>query len=66
MFARMVEKKLGDANGDGNVDNDDITTIADYIIGKNVDNCYELNADLNGDKEVNVADIVELNNLLGE
>ena len=66
MFARMVEMKLGDANGDRTVDEDDVTTMADYIIGKNVDNCYELNADLNGDKEVNVADIVELNNLLGE
>ena len=59
-FARKVEMKLGDANGDRNVDKNDVTTIADYIIGKNVDNCYELNADLKDDKVVNVADIVKL------
>lgn len=66
MFARMVEKKLGDANGDRSIDDEDVRTVADYILNKNTEGCYELNADLNNDKTVNVADIVELNDLLKE
>ena len=54
----------GDANRDGEVDEKDVNTIVSYIMGDIPEHLDEEAADLNGDKKVNVADIVELNKLL--
>ena len=48
----------GDANGDGVVDNKDLSTIANYIVTGNAKGINLVNADANGDLKVNVADIV--------
>lgn len=59
----------GNANADGYIDEKDVNTIADNIMGNVPEDPYEFNeysADLNGDGKVDVADIVELNNLLKE
>ncbi len=54
---------LGDADNDGIVDNNDIDEIASYIMSRDTNNIRFLNADMNGDNEVNVADLVLLINL---
>lgn len=48
----------GDANGDGVVDNKDLTAIAHYIVTGDAKDISLVNADANGDQKVNVADIV--------
>lgn len=48
----------GDANGDGAIDNKDIDTIVHYILTGDTKNFVFMNADVNGDQKVNVADIV--------
>ena len=52
-----TEKLLGDANADGTVDVADITTIASYILGKNIAVFSMTNADANEDGVIDVADI---------
>ncbi|MBO4814578.1 MAG: leucine-rich repeat protein [Muribaculaceae bacterium] len=48
---------LGDANNDGTVDVLDVTTIINYILGKNPDPFVFNAANVNGDAEVDVMDI---------
>ena len=55
-----VVKKKGDVNGDGDVDQKDIDAIVSYLYGDITDDFDEEAADVNGDKVVNVADIVEI------
>lgn len=59
-----IELLPGDANCDGVVDENDVKAIANHIIGETQGDFDEDAADLNNDGKVNVADIVELNNLL--
>ena len=47
----------GDANGDGQVNVNDITVIAAYILGNNPEGFVFDNADANGDGQINVNDI---------
>lgn len=47
----------GDANNDGFINVNDITTIATYILNGNADNFNFGNADVNGDGTINVNDI---------
>lgn len=47
----------GDANNDGSINVNDITTIATYILNGNADNFNFGNADVNGDGTINVNDI---------
>lgn len=54
--------KLGDANGDGEVDYTDVETIIDFIMNGETDSFIFNNADLNDDKAINAADIVLLVN----
>lgn len=49
---------LGDADGNGTVDTDDIVEVSNKIMGKPSDNFVEGNADVNGDGVVNAVDIV--------
>ena len=54
----------GDANGNGVVDADDIAIIVDYLLGKNPQNFSFENADVNNDKAVNIADILQIVNII--
>ena len=52
--------RKGDINGDGEVNVADVTTLVDYILGKNPTNCDESACDINGDNEINVSDVTSL------
>ena len=54
----------GDANEDGEVDVMDITSIINYILGKNPDPFNFDNADVNADNEVNVMDVTAIINMI--
>ena len=54
----------GDAFEDGVVDTKDIAAIAEYLMGKNPANFSKNNADANKDGTINVADIVEIVNII--
>ena len=56
-WMKPAGNKLGDANGDGNVDVADITAIASHILGTNPENFNAENADVNQDGTIDVADI---------
>ena len=55
---------LGDADGNGIVDNDDVIEVSNKILGKPSDRFVENNADVNGDGKVNAIDIVLIINSL--
>lgn len=55
---------IGDADGSGSVDNNDIKAIADYIMGKNPTGFKKENADFNEDGVVDVADLVMVIDML--
>ena len=50
---------IGDANGDGEVNNKDVVTLFRHISGADVA-CIEANCDVNGDKEIDNKDVVAL------
>lgn len=57
----------GDANGDGEIDVFDVTTIAEYILngGNDPDASINVdNADVNHDGEINVFDITEISSII--
>lgn len=54
----------GDANGDDKLDESDITTIEQYIIGKSPARFVKEAADANSDGQVNVGDITVITNIL--
>ena len=54
------DMKAGDVNGDGEVDQTDLATLKDYIMGRNPDDFIFMLADLNTDNEVNVFDLVRM------
>ena len=60
----QIDLVKGDANGDGDVDKDDIAAVVNYIMTGNRDGFFYNNADLNGDTKVNAADLVLLINQL--
>ena len=57
---QLTIKKLGDANGDGDVTEADVEAVAKHIMGQTPTGFDKEAADVNGDKVVNVADIVEI------
>ena len=57
---------IGDANGDGVVDDADIKEIVNYIMGVPSSKFIFNNADANGDNTVNVVDIVIVGNIIKE
>lgn len=57
---------IGDANDDGELTDADVKAIACHILGNTPTEFNKKMADVNGDNKVNVADIVELNNLIGK
>jgi len=56
----LTANNLGDADGNGVVDANDVKTVVDYIMGKNPANFVFANANLNGDNVVDAADLVLL------
>ena len=54
----------GDANGDGTVDVNDVTTVINYILGKNPSPCYYRNANTNSDGTIDVNDVTALINII--
>ena len=59
VFVEMTEPeyKLGDVNGDGEVNIADVNTIIDIILGGSADEGTMKRADVNQDGEINIADI---------
>lgn len=55
---------LGDADGSGSVDADDVKIMVDYIMGKNSLGFVFGNADMNNDGSVDAVDLVKLINAL--
>ena len=51
--------KLGDVNGDGEVNVSDVTALISYVLGNNNDIIVEA-ANCNGDNDINVADVTVL------
>lgn len=50
----------GDANGSGGVDKDDVQMIADYILGKNPSGFKKAQANVDGEGDVTVVDLVKV------
>lgn len=50
----------GDVNGDGKVDASDIKAIISYIMGNPPEDFNKEEADVNGDEDINVADVTKL------
>ena len=61
---QVVIYPLGDANGDGKVDANDIVEIVNYLTGKPSDNFYLKAADANKDNKVDIADIIQIANTI--
>lgn len=55
---------LGDANGDGEVNVNDVTVTINFILEKNPTEFVFANADVNGDGEVTVLDVTAIINLI--
>ena len=56
--------KPGDANEDESVDVNDVTTIINYILGKNPTPFNFDNANVNGDDKVDVMDVTLIINMI--
>ena len=54
----------GDVNGDSKVDVNDVTTIINYILGKNPSPFNNGNADVNGDGNIDVLDVTAVINII--
>ena len=66
IFERIEELgtvKPGDANGDGNVNLNDVETVADFITTGNGKGFFFTNADMNNDETINAVDLVEIINI---
>ena len=61
-IVEMVSTISGDANNDGKVNSEDISAISDYITEGKTKAFLFMNANINNDKKVDVADIVLLVN----
>ena len=63
-FEKHKPAVVGDADGSGYVDKEDILVIANYIIGKKSDKFNFDGADTNGDNNVDVTDLVDVINIV--
>ncbi|MBQ4138161.1 MAG: dockerin type I repeat-containing protein, partial [Muribaculaceae bacterium] len=64
LFANGPEYEPGDANEDGKVDVNDVTTVINHILGKNPSPFNFNNANVNGDETVNVLDVTLIINII--
>jgi surface protein len=63
-FTEKPTGKPGDANGDGKVDVNDVTTTINYILSKNPSPFIFENANVNGDANINVMDVTLIINII--
>ena len=63
-FKEIVEFSLGDADGDGNVDQKDVDLVTEYIMNGNAEGLNLINATGSDRKVLNVADIVRIINIM--
>ena len=61
---QLTVKKLGDANGDGDVTEADVEAVAKHIMGQTPTGFDKEAADANQDNKLNAADIVTINNII--
>ncbi len=47
----------GDANGDGELNVNDVSTMISYLLSGTSGSCFSVNADINGDGNVNIQDV---------
>lgn len=68
LFSRIQElsKIPGDVNGDGTINSIDVDILCNAIFSKPSAGFIEDNADMNGDKKINVADIVAIQKRINE
>ena len=59
-MAEASAVKLGDVNGDGNVDVSDVVALANYVMGSPASDFVEAAADINGTDGIDIADVVAL------
>ena len=64
VITKKAAGKPGDANGDGEVNVNDVTVTINYILEKNPTPFVFENADVNGDGAVNVMDVTAIINLI--
>ena len=55
---------IGDVNGDGKVDKNDISKLVSYILGDTPDSFNNEVADVNGDEAINIADVAAIIDLM--
>ena len=63
-FKEIVEFSLGDADGDGDVDQKDVDLVTEYIMNGNAEGLNLINATGSDRKVLNVADIVRIINIM--
>ena len=63
-FQELPSGLPGDANGDGNVDVQDVTAIINRILGNNPNPFDDTNADVNGDGSIDVLDVTAVINMI--
>lgn len=67
-FVVTIEKNaaalLGDANDDGFINMSDVTTIIEYVLGKNPSPFVFANADVNEDGFINMSDVTSIINII--
>lgn len=56
--------KVGDVNGDGNVNISDVTALIDYLLSGDASSINTDAANLNGDETVNISDVTALIDLI--
>ena len=60
----MGQVERGNANGDNAVNQTDVELVKDYIMEGKTEGLNFINADANGDYEINAADIVKILNII--
>lgn len=64
MFKEMKESLQGDANTDGKVGEEDVKLVEEYIMTGKAEGLIFTNADTNGNRQLNAADIVKMINII--
>ena len=60
----QINTNLGDVNGDGKVDINDVVCMVNHILGSYNTNFVFENADMNGDGDINISDVTVLVNII--
>lgn len=64
MFKEIKESLQGDANTDGKVGEEDVKLVEEYIMTGKAEGLIFTNADTNGNRQLNAADIVKMINII--